>query len=89
MSSAFEDAAEIVARDSENYPQDTLLNLYGLYKQATKGPCNTPKPSGGGMLKFGAKKAAAKWQAWSDLGTLDSKTAESRYVRLVKQATKN
>lgn len=33
------------------------LNLYGLYKQATEGDCNTPRPSTHQMVQY------AKWYA--------------------------
>lgn len=35
------------------------LTIYGLYKQATVGDCNTPKPS---MMDFVGK---SKWNAWN------------------------
>ncbi|TPX50303.1 hypothetical protein SeMB42_g02288 [Synchytrium endobioticum] len=49
----------------KNLPTATLLNLYGLYKCATVGPCTAPKP---GLLDFtGRAKAcdsplAARWR---------------------------
>uniref|UniRef100_A0A3B4Y5F2 Enoyl-CoA delta isomerase 2 n=1 Tax=Seriola lalandi dorsalis TaxID=1841481 RepID=A0A3B4Y5F2_SERLL len=41
---------------------EVKLKIYALFKQATQGPCNTPKP---GMLDFVNK---AKWDAWKSLG---------------------
>lgn len=41
---------------------ETKLSFYGLYKQITDGPCNTPAPSRFKMIE------RAKWQAWSSLG---------------------
>nr|XP_023656056.1 enoyl-CoA delta isomerase 2, mitochondrial isoform X1 [Paramormyrops kingsleyae] len=53
------------------------LKIYALFKQATQGPCNTPKP---GMLDFVNK---AKWDAWSSLGSLRPEEARQQYVDLI------
>lgn len=39
----FDQAAEIV-KTRKNLKDETLLRLYGLYKQATDGNCNIKKP---------------------------------------------
>lgn len=54
--------------------QKTLLSFYGLYKQATVGPCNIPKP---GIFNLQAK---AKWNAWNDLSDTTKDVAMGRYV---------
>lgn len=51
-----------------------LLEFYGLYKQATVGPCNTSKP---GIFSMNAR---AKWNAWNDLGTMDKECAMQSYI---------
>lgn len=51
-----------------------LLEFYGLYKQATIGPCNTSKP---GIFSMNAR---AKWNAWNDLSTMNKETAMQTYV---------
>lgn len=56
---------------------DTLLKLYGLYKQSNEGPCNVPKPSWYDM------KGKAKWEAWKSLGSLDRNEAKKSYIDLV------
>ncbi|KAM8967870.1 enoyl-CoA delta isomerase 2-like [Pelodytes ibericus] len=56
---------------------DVKLKLYALFKQATQGPCNAPKP---GMLDFINK---AKWDAWQSLGSLTKDNARQSYVELV------
>ncbi|XP_039609289.1 enoyl-CoA delta isomerase 2, mitochondrial isoform X2 [Polypterus senegalus] len=53
------------------------LQIYALFKQATQGPCNAPKP---GMLDFVNK---AKWDAWNSLGGLPQEQARQKYVDLV------
>lgn len=57
---------------------DAKLRIYALFKQATAGPCQTPKP---GMLDVVGK---AKWQAWKDLGAAMSKQeAERKYIEFI------
>lgn len=57
---------------------DTMLNLYGLYKQALEGDCNTDKPG------FFDPRGQAKWSAWDENKGMDSITAMRRYTRKVK-----
>ena len=54
---AFLEAAERVtaAAASSSLPNPQLLGLYGLYKQATSGPCTTFRPP------FFDVKARSKW----------------------------
>ena len=54
---AFDAAAAMVASvaGDDTLGTDTLLHLYGLYKQATHGPCDTFRPS------FINMKARSKW----------------------------
>jgi acyl-CoA-binding protein len=40
------------------------LQFYGLYKQATVGPCSTKAPA---FIDFVSK---AKWDAWNELGNM-------------------
>ncbi|XP_075777426.1 enoyl-CoA delta isomerase 2 isoform X2 [Pelodiscus sinensis] len=56
---------------------EVKLKLYALFKQATEGPCSSPKPS---MLDFVKK---AKWDAWNSLGSLSKDNARQKYVDLV------
>ncbi|XP_054447881.1 enoyl-CoA delta isomerase 2 isoform X2 [Pteronotus mesoamericanus] len=56
---------------------EVKLKLYALYKQATEGPCNMPKP---GAFDFINK---AKWDSWNALGSLPKETARQNYVDLV------
>eukprot|EP00899_Mesostigma_viride_P027237 jgi/Mesvir1/7699/Mv11660-RA.1 len=57
-------------------PKDKL-QLYGLYKVATCGKCNIPKPS---MFN---PSALAKWEAWNKLGDLPRSEAMADYVSLL------
>ncbi|XP_077348255.1 enoyl-CoA delta isomerase 2 [Lithobates pipiens] len=56
---------------------EVKLKLYALFKQATQGACNVPKP---GMLDFVNK---AKWDAWNSLGDLSKEKARQSYIELV------
>uniref|UniRef100_A0A1B0GAF0 Acyl-CoA-binding domain-containing protein 6 n=2 Tax=Glossina morsitans morsitans TaxID=37546 RepID=A0A1B0GAF0_GLOMM len=59
-------------------PND-LLELYGLYKQATSGQCNIAKP---GLFNI---QGRAKWSAWNDLGQMSSTIAKRLYVEKVQK----
>jgi diazepam-binding inhibitor (GABA receptor modulating acyl-CoA-binding protein) len=56
---------------------ETLLNLYALYKQATEGDVNGESPN---MFDFVAK---AKYEAWSSLQGKPKEAAMQEYVDLV------
>ena len=75
--SLFEKAVE----DSKSLPvkpsNETLLNLYSLYKQATEGDVNDETPA---MFDFVAK---AKYEAWSSLKGKSKEAAMQEYIKLV------
>ena len=73
----FEKAAEDVKKHVKELADDGKLKLYGLYKQATIGDCNTEKP---GMLDF---KGKAKWEAWNKVKGKDKEVAKHEYVEYV------
>lgn len=54
-----------------------LLGFYGLYKQATCGPCDVPAPS---WYKLTAKH---KWEAWNNLQDMSKTVAMASYIRSV------
>jgi diazepam-binding inhibitor (GABA receptor modulating acyl-CoA-binding protein) len=74
----FEKACEEI-KSASNLDNETLLCLYGLYKQACEGNCNTPKPN------FYDLKGIAKWSAWYENEGMDKVTAMRRYVRKVNK----
>lgn len=57
---------------------DILLQVYGLYKQATVGDNNTEKPS---FFNF---KASKKWDAWDSLKGMSKLLAQGQYIKLIK-----
>ena len=48
----------------------------------TVGKCNTRKP---GMMDLVGK---AKWSAWNELGDMDKKSAEAKYIEFVDELYK-
>lgn len=54
-----------------------LLGFYGLYKQATIGPCDTPRPN------WYQTQAKHKWEAWKSLGDMSREVAMGSYIRAV------
>jgi diazepam-binding inhibitor (GABA receptor modulator, acyl-CoA-binding protein) len=80
---ALKDDFEKAAQDVQKLPQrpdnDTLLQLYSLYKQATEGDVNGSRP---GMLDIKGRK---KFDAWAAVKGTSSQAAMERYVALVKK----
>ena len=72
---------EQAVTSSKNLPakpdNETLLNLYSLYKQATEGDVNTDPPSGFDFV------AQAKHNAWSSQKGTSKETAMKEYISLV------
>lgn len=73
----FDKAAEDVKNLKTTPADNDLLELYGLYKQATVGDCNTDKP---GFLDF---KGKAKWEAWNKLKGKSTDDAQTEYIAKV------
>ena len=59
---------------------DTLLQLYSLYKQATEGDVNSDPPAN--PFDFVAK---AKYEAWTKLKGKSKTEAMNEYIALVKK----
>lgn len=59
--------------------KDEILQIYGLYKQATVGNINISKPA---MFSFDLK-AKAKYSAWKKLRGTDKLDAKKQYINLV------
>ncbi len=73
----FEEAS-LRVKSLPNQSNDTLLALYGLFKQASEGDVNTDEPSN--PFDFVGK---AKYQAWNALKGMNSEDAMNKYVELV------
>ncbi|KAG1150892.1 hypothetical protein G6F37_003335 [Rhizopus arrhizus] len=57
---------------------DKKLHFYGLFKQATIGDINKPKP---GLFEFVAR---AKWDAWNSCKGLSFREARNKYIESVE-----
>ncbi len=76
----FEQATVESKQLSEKPSNESLLQLYSLYKQATAGDVNTDPPAN--PFDFVAK---AKYEAWSNLKGKPMETAMKEYIDLVKK----
>jgi acyl-CoA-binding protein len=81
-SDPFVDAQERVKKLSKRPSNAELLDLYGLYKQATDGDVKGSRP---GMLD---PKGRAKFDAWTSHKGLAGADARARYVALVAELVK-
>ncbi|AKS42162.1 acyl-CoA-binding protein [Wenzhouxiangella marina] len=74
----FEDAATAAQSLPERPDNDTMLKLYALYKQGSKGDVSGDKP---GFFDF---VGVAKYEAWEKLKGMDQDEARQQYIDLVK-----
>uniref|UniRef100_A0A8C7YHX3 Acyl-CoA binding domain containing 5b n=1 Tax=Oryzias sinensis TaxID=183150 RepID=A0A8C7YHX3_9TELE len=58
---------------------DMMLMFYSYYKQATTGPCDSPRPIG-----FWDSSSKAKWDAWSSLGNMTKEEAMKNYIEAIQ-----
>lgn len=76
-------AADIVKKLKEKPTDEELLELYGLYKQATVGDNNQPEP---GFLDFKGKSKHASWLKNKGKEKYDS---EVEYITIVNTLINN
>ncbi|CAD6624501.1 CEI_1a_G0020160.mRNA.1.CDS.1 [Saccharomyces cerevisiae] len=79
VSQLFEEKAKAVNELPTKPSTDELLELYGLYKQATVGDNDKEKP---GIFNM---KDRYKWEAWENLKGKSQEDAEKEYIALVDQ----
>ena len=77
INSRFEQAAIAAKSLPERPDNDTLLQMYALYKQGSSGDVSGDKP---GFFDF---VASAKYEAWEKLSGLSMEDAKKQYVELV------
>ncbi|XVF64168.1 hypothetical protein PTKIN_Ptkin09bG0146000 [Pterospermum kingtungense] len=79
LEKAFAHAAKFVEHkgDLEGMGNDVQMELYGLHKIATEGPCREPQP-----LPF-MVSSRSKWNAWQRLGNMNPEAAMEQYVALL------
>ena len=63
---------------SERPDNQTMLKLYGLYKQASAGDNGEKKPGFSDMV------GRAKWDAWNALKGTSQDDAKQQYIELVQ-----
>jgi diazepam-binding inhibitor (GABA receptor modulator, acyl-CoA-binding protein) len=73
---------ETAVTDSKNLPErpdnQTMLKMYGLYKQATSGDASGTRPGFTDMV------GRAKWDAWNEVKGTSAEDAMKQYVSLIK-----
>ena len=77
----FNAAASFAAKQLGKYAEPTeaqQLELYGLYKQATVGVCNTKKPWAWNFTD------CAKWNAWKASEKIGKEEAMEKYINIVE-----
>jgi len=79
LKQTFEQAAKDIHALDERPDNETLLRLYGLYKQGAEGDVSGPKP---GFFDF---VGTAKYEAWAKLKGSGQQEAMQQYVDLVKK----
>jgi len=78
--SIFDEASQYLSSNSKiQLSTQQKLQFYALFKQATVGICNKPKP---GLLEMVER---AKWNAWKELGKMSKDQAIAAYVQLLDQ----
>ncbi|CAH9089926.1 unnamed protein product [Cuscuta epithymum] len=66
--------------NTDRLVDDVKMQLYGLHKVATEGPCCTPQPM---AFKLSAR---AKWNAWQKLGDISQDVAMEQYIALLSRS---
>ncbi len=79
---AFAEAKARVEKLSARPANEDLLDLYGLFKQATEGDVTGSRP---GMLDL---KGRAKYDAWARRKGMAAEEARKKYVALVDRLEK-
>jgi len=81
LRSQFEEAAAR-SRTLGEQPNDVLLRMYAMYKQATAGDASGPRPGAFNMV------GRAKYDAWVALAGTNAETAMQDYIKLVDSLSK-
>jgi len=78
-SELFEQAAAAVKSLTERPDDNTMLQLYALYKQGSSGDVQGSKP---GFFDF---VGSAKYEAWEKLRGTGEEDARQQYIELVRK----
>jgi acyl-CoA-binding protein len=79
INSRFEQASIAAKSLPERPDNDTMLQLYALFKQGSSGDVSGDKP---GMFDF---VGVAKYEAWKRLKGLSQDDAKNQYIELVSK----
>lgn len=79
LENQFEKSANDIKSSGKSFDNDTLLKLYGYFKQSTIGDCDTESPS------FFQLKEKAKWDAWNNHKGMKKSHAMKKYIKLVEE----
>jgi acyl-CoA-binding protein len=82
LKAEFEKAAADVQKLTKKPDNETLLKLYALYKQATSGDVNGPRPGAFDMV------GQAKYTAWTKLKGVKQDAAMQQYISLAQNLLK-
>ena len=74
----FAQAQNDVTRLAQRPDNDTMLRLYALFKQSTKGDVSGQRPGGFDFV------ACAKYDAWDAIKGTSAEEAMQQYIDLVK-----
>jgi diazepam-binding inhibitor (GABA receptor modulating acyl-CoA-binding protein) len=78
LNERFQQATAAAKQLPDKPDNETLLNLYALYKQGSEGDVSGEKPS------FFDFVATAKYEAWTTLQGRSSEDAMQQYIELVE-----
>jgi len=78
LNARFEAAVANSKNLSERPDNNTLLQIYALYKQGTVGDNTEKKPGFGDMV------GRAKWDAWAKLKGTATADAQQQYIDLIE-----
>ncbi|XP_066571521.1 acyl-CoA-binding domain-containing protein 7 [Amia ocellicauda] len=79
LQAEFEKVADDVKKVKSRPTDEELLDMYGLYKQATVGDIDIEKP---GILNM---KGKAKWEAWDSRKGMSKDAAMNAYIAIAKE----
>ncbi len=79
LEAKFQSAAEAATRLAKRPDNETMLQLYALYKQATAGDVSGKRPGGFDFV------GQAKYDAWAKLKGVARDAAMQRYIDLVER----
>ena len=79
LNELFEEKSSLIKKSNLQLDNDTLLTLYGYYKQAIDGDCNINCPG------FWDPKGKAKYEAWNQHKSMSKDHAMKRYIKKVNK----